>query len=58
MKKIDFDTYSYKGYEIMLYSHPKLYGKYEIYKGDKFICRALTLSDAKIKINEDIKKEN
>ena len=54
MKKIDFDYYTYRGYDIYTAVHPKLYGSYEIYKGECFISRALNLNHCKEIINKDI----
>ena len=51
MKKIAEDCYNLKGFDIYKAIHPKLYGKYEIYKGCDFISRALNLNDAKQIIN-------
>ena len=51
MKKIDNDFWKYKGYDIYLLEHPKLYGKYEIYKNDVFIKRVVSLSEVKLLIN-------
>jgi hypothetical protein len=51
MKKLDEDYWTYKGYDIYLLEHPKLYGKYEIYRNDEFIQRVITLSEAKVFIN-------
>jgi hypothetical protein len=42
----------YKGHDIYLAEHPKLFGKYEIYKGDQFVSRALSIQDAKDRINK------
>jgi hypothetical protein len=47
MKKIDKDYWKYKEYDIYLLEHPKLYGKYEIYKNEVFVLRVNTLLDAK-----------
>lgn len=47
--------YNYKGFDIYLAEHPKLYGKYEIYKHDLFICRAANIKEAKNIINTHIK---
>jgi hypothetical protein len=51
MKKIDEDYWTYKGYDVYLLEHPKLYGKYEIYRDDEFIQRVITLAEAKVLIN-------
>lgn len=48
MKKIGEGYYNHKGYDIYLAEHPKLCGKYEIYKGCDFISRAANLREAKL----------
>jgi hypothetical protein len=49
MKKIGDDYWTYRGCDVFLMGeHPKLYGKYEIFRGDDFIARAETLKQAKI----------
>ena len=47
MKKISEDYYNYFGYDIYKREHPKLFGKYEIYKGCDFIKRVINLNEAK-----------
>lgn len=47
MIKIDSEYYTYLGYDIYLAIHPKLIGKYEIYKDEKFIKRGYSLKDCK-----------
>jgi len=56
MKKIDSGHYTHLGYDVYYASHPKLSGAYEIYNGEMFICRAYDLTDAKIKIQNDIRE--
>lgn len=51
MKKIGEGYWNYNGYDVYLAEHPKLSGKYEIYKGCDFISRAATLKEAKKIIN-------
>jgi len=55
MKKIGDGYYIYKNYDIYLAVHPKLYGKYEIYKGCDFIKRTSTIEETKKYINNLIK---
>ena len=53
MRYVDFEQWQHKKYDIFLYGeHPKLYGKYEIYKDECFIERAATLKEAKEIIDE------
>ena len=47
MKKIGEDYWNYNGCDVYLAEHPKLQGKYEIYKGCDFIQRAYSLIEAK-----------
>ena len=47
MKKIGQGYYNYKGCDVYLALHPKLYGKYEIYRGCDFISKAENLKKAK-----------
>jgi hypothetical protein len=47
MKKIGDGYYNYKGCDVYLALHPKLYGKYEIYTGCDFISTAKNLKEAK-----------
>lgn len=47
MKQIEINHYTYLGYDIYLAVHPKLIGKYEIYKGENFIKRGYSLKDCK-----------
>lgn len=47
MKNIGDGNWNYNGCDVYLAEHPKLQGKYEIYKGCDFIQRAYTLNDAK-----------
>jgi len=48
MKKIGDDYWNHDGCDIYLMGeHPRLYGKYEIFKGCDFIARAMTLGEAK-----------
>jgi hypothetical protein len=47
MKKIGKDYWVYRGYDVYLSIHPKLQGKYEIYKGCDFISRSTTLKECK-----------
>jgi hypothetical protein len=47
MRKIGNGYWNYKGFDIYLAVHPKLPGKYEIYKGCDFVKRASTLKDCK-----------
>jgi hypothetical protein len=56
MKKIDYNTYTYKGYVASYFPHPKLYGNYEIYdEYENFICRQITLKDCEEYIDFIIK---
>jgi hypothetical protein len=50
MKNIGEGYWTYNGCDVYLAEHPKLQGKYEIYKGCDFIVRAYTLAEAKQKI--------
>lgn len=52
--KIDKSHYRYKGYDIYLAIHPKLWGKYEIFNGEEFMARAFSINDAKESINKYI----
>jgi hypothetical protein len=52
MKKIEINYYKFKEYDIYEAIHPMLYGKYEIYKNEIFISRALNLKNVKKIINE------
>jgi hypothetical protein len=55
--KIDKDFYRCgQDYYIYLIEHPKLIGKYEIYKNDTFIERAINLSHAKEIIKNNMTK--
>jgi hypothetical protein len=47
MRKIGDEYWNYKGFDIYLAIHPKLPGKYEIYKGCDFVKRASTVKDCK-----------
>ena len=47
MKNISYGYWSYNGCEVYLAEHPKLQGKYEIYKDSNFIKRAYSLKEAK-----------
>lgn len=55
MKKIAEDYYNFKGFDIYKAIHPKLYGKYEIYKGCIFISRAANLKEAKQILNNHLR---
>lgn len=57
----EFDQIEYKGYLINKFEHPQLSGRYEIHKNEdsfKFICRTLTIKEAKEAINVHIKNED
>lgn len=47
MKKVGDGWWRYNGCDVYLAEHPKLIGKYEIFKGDDFISRAYTIKEAK-----------
>ena len=47
MKNIGDGYWAYNGCDVYLAEHPKLLGKYEIYKGCDFIQRAYSLKEAK-----------
>lgn len=47
IKNIGEGYWNYNGCDIYLAEHPKLSGKYEIYKGCDFIQRAYSLKEAK-----------
>ena len=47
MKNIGDGYWDYNGCDVYLTEHPKLKGKYEIYKGCDFISRAYNLKEAK-----------
>jgi hypothetical protein len=47
MKNIGYGYYQYNGCDVYLTEHPKLQGKYEIYKGCDFVSRAYNLKEAK-----------
>lgn len=52
MRSIDIRHWNHKGFDIYEAIHPKLIGKYEVYKDETFIDRALTIADAKRIIDE------
>lgn len=52
MKTIGDGYWNYNGCDVYLAEHPKLIGKYEIYKGFDFIKRAHTLKEVKQIIKE------
>ena len=58
MKKDEDGNWIYKNFTVYLAEHPKLKGKYEIYKGEDFVSRAYNLSDAKGMINNAILAQN
>jgi hypothetical protein len=47
MKNIGEGYWNYNGCDVYLAEHPKLQGKYEIYKGCDFVSRAYNLKEAK-----------
>ena len=47
MKNTGDEYWNYNGCDVYLAEHPKLIGKYEIYKGCDFIQRAYSLKEAK-----------
>ena len=47
MKNIGDGYWNYNGCDVYSAEHPKLQGKYEIYKGCDFISRAYNLKEAK-----------
>ncbi len=47
MKNIGDGYWKYNGCDVYLAEHPKLQGKYELYKGCDFISRAYSLKEAK-----------
>ena len=47
MKKIGEGYWNYNGCDVYLAEHPKLSGKYEIYKGCDFIQGAYSLKESK-----------
>jgi len=47
MKNIGDGYWNYNGCNVYLAEHPKLQGKYEIYKGCDFVSRAYSLKEAK-----------
>ncbi len=55
MKTIDVDMWEHKGYLIMKFEHPKLAGKYEIFKNneteDRLGTRFSTLKECRDTIN-------
>jgi hypothetical protein len=51
MKRVDVDHFNHEGYDIYKLEHPKLYGKWEIYRNDEFIIRVLDLKEAKTLID-------
>lgn len=52
--KIGDGYWNYKSHDIYLAEHPKLIGKYEIYKGCDFVKRSYTLKEAKEIIDSQI----
>ena len=56
MKKIGDGYWHYNGCDVYLAEHPKLSGKYEIYKGCDFIQRSYSLKEAKHVIIEKFGK--
>ena len=56
IKKIEINYYTFKGFDIYEAIHPMLYGKYEIYKDEIFIARALNLKDVRKIIKQTEKK--
>lgn len=49
------DDFIYKDCLVCYLPHPKLYGNYEIYDNDKFVCRVTTKAEAKKEINKYLK---
>ena len=47
MRKIGDGYWKYNGCDVYLAEHPKLQGKYEIYKGCDIVSRAFSLNEAK-----------
>ena len=48
------DDFKYLGFEVYYAPHPSLYGKWEIFKDDKFIARVGTKKEAKKLCKEKI----
>lgn len=47
MKNISSSQWHYGGYDIYLFQHPALFGKYEVYLNEDFIQRVCNLKEAK-----------
>jgi hypothetical protein len=57
IKNLGYGHWAYKGFDVYYANHPQLYGRHEIFNGDKFISRACNLKETKDIINRTIKSK-